>query len=177
MSCEMEIYEEDTKEWNYNLNHKNNGITEDNKDIWVNAFNIGIFNNKDTCDKWYLSGTEDKKLLLWKAALEQLDEIKENLRLELETDISIKPFVDKFTATKKLFKQIDDQQYKNIKGLKAEITEEEYDYFLGVLPPLDFDGNAFFMCEYLTGDLTTRYWCEDKKYYCEVVERPRRIND
>jgi len=66
--------------------------------------------------------------------------------------------------------EITKRQYNNIEGLKALIDEKTYWHFLECLPPLRFDGNVFYMSEFLTGNLTLRFWKEDKCYFCEVVQ-------
>ena len=69
-----------------------------------------------------------------------------------------------------LNKEIEKRQYENIEGLKALIDKKTYWHFLECLPPLRFDGNVFYMCEFLSGDLTLKFWKEDKSYFCEVVQ-------
>ena len=87
------------------------------------------------------------------------------------------------TQTEKLFKgfwgkgglsdEIDKRQYENIKGLKAVIDKKTYWHFLECLPPLRFDGENFYMCEFLTGDLTLKFTIIEGVYYCEVAELKR----
>jgi hypothetical protein len=67
-------------------------------------------------------------------------------------------------------KEISKRDYQNIEGLKAEITEKDYDYFLNVLPPIEWKGNAFYMSEFYTGDLTAKFYKKGSKYFVEVVD-------
>lgn len=71
-----------------------------------------------------------------------------------------------------LWDEIDKRDYEGIEGLSVEITEEEYDYSLEVLPPLKWNRNKgiFYMMEFLTGDLTTKLIKDKDKYYAEVVD-------
>ena len=69
-----------------------------------------------------------------------------------------------------LSKEIDKRDYQNIEGLKVEITKKEYWHFLECLPPLDFNGENFYLMEFLTGDLTLYFTVVNKKYYCEVKQ-------
>jgi hypothetical protein len=71
---------------------------------------------------------------------------------------------------KALNQEIDKRDYENIEGLKAEISEEDYDFLLNVLPPVDWNGDTFYMSEFLVGDLTTKAYKKDGKYYAEVVD-------
>ena len=75
-----------------------------------------------------------------------------------------------FCGLRALWKEIDKRAYRNIEGLKAEITEDEYGEMLEILPPLKHNAASFFMCEFLTGDLTTQFWKEEGKYYAMVVD-------
>lgn len=79
-----------------------------------------------------------------------------------------------------LRKEIDKRDYRNIEGLKCEISFKEFDYFLNVLYPLNWitekKGNvdqSFLLNECLTENLYYKF-SEIKtekgfKYYCEVV--------
>jgi len=66
--------------------------------------------------------------------------------------------------------EITKRHYNNIEGLKALIDEKTYWHFLECLPPLRFDGNVFYMSEFLIGNLTLRFWKEEEAYFCEVVQ-------
>ncbi len=68
-----------------------------------------------------------------------------------------------------LSNEIDKRGYSDIEGLKAVIDEQTYYHFLEALPPLRFDGNSFYLMEFLTGDLTLKFWKEQNKYFCQVV--------
>ena len=67
-------------------------------------------------------------------------------------------------------KEISKRNYENILGLHAEITEKEYWHFLECLPPLKYEGNGFYMSEFLTGNLTHFFYKKDGKFFCEVRE-------
>lgn len=77
-----------------------------------------------------------------------------------------------FKSFKELDKEIHKRDYENIKGLKAEISEKEYYYFLEVLPPLNWNKGSFILSEALTENLHEQFIHDRKtnKYYCEVVE-------
>ena len=62
----------------------------------------------------------------------------------------------------------------NLIGNRWEIDSAIYDEFLGVLPPLAYRGNAFFMSEFSFGDITTKFSRDGDKYYCEFVHWPER---
>ena len=56
-------------------------------------------------------------------------------------------------------------------GQWFETTEEIYWYFLECLPPLDFTGDGFSMCEFSTGYLTNAFFDFRGKFYCMTIER------
>ena len=86
-----------------------------------------------------------------------------------------------------LRKEIRKRDYNDIVGLKATITEKEYDYFLGALPPIYIEThkrktitNGFLLSETLTHDpkaINYYFYIEDNKFYCEIVYRSELIND
>ena len=55
-------------------------------------------------------------------------------------------------------------------GRRWEITDEIYDYFLGLLPPLDMATNWFVMSEFTTRNITQEYSIEDGKFFCEYIK-------
>lgn len=59
---------------------------------------------------------------------------------------------------------------ENLKSHYIEITEENYNYFLEVLPPLKMNSKGFYMQEFLTENLTNYYYIENNKYYVTVKE-------
>ena len=69
-----------------------------------------------------------------------------------------------------LRKEIHKRKYDGIKGLKATITKEEYDYFLNVLPPFKYTKNGFILSEALSDQLYYEFKQIGKKYYAEVVK-------
>ena len=70
------------------------------------------------------------------------------------------------------FEKLEREYYLN-KPLK-EISEEEYNYALNVLPPLKWctiNGvEEFLMSEFYTGVYTTQYARYNNKYYCKMVD-------
>lgn len=94
---------------------------------------------------------------------------KINLEKEVMENQTEKLF-DGFWGEHGLNKEIEKRGYQNIEGLKALIDEKTYWHFLECLPPLRFDGNVFYLMEFLSGDLTLKFWKEDEKYFCEVVK-------
>lgn len=75
-----------------------------------------------------------------------------------------------FKSMKELSAEIKKRDYNLILDLKAEITEEDYMYFLEVLPPMKWVGDSFLLSEALTDNLYYRFFKEENKYYCQVVE-------
>ena len=71
------------------------------------------------------------------------------------------------------------RDYSDILGLIAEITEEDFNRFLEVLPPIYSPRGGFLLSEPLTHDDTGAlcYWFreaghkDNKKYYCSVTRR------
>jgi len=82
-----------------------------------------------------------------------------------------------FKTYKEMNAEIDMRGYCNIEGFKAPLTEEEYWYFLEVLPPLRFDGTNFYLLEFLTGDLTFYISKVDGEYWIEVKELIRTMEE
>lgn len=68
------------------------------------------------------------------------------------------------------YNEINERDYKNILGLKARISYAAYFRMLEVLPPMNYDGTSWCMCEFLTGPLTTKFYKQGKSYYAEVVD-------
>lgn len=59
--------------------------------------------------------------------------------------------------------------FAGIVGHRWEITEEIYDEFLDMLPPLGWQGGAFYMREFTFDDITTKYSREGGRYFCEFA--------
>jgi len=86
-----------------------------------------------------------------------------------------------FPSWKTFNQEIEKRDYQNIEGLKAEITEKDFDYFLEVLPPMKWksgkDEGHFYLSEFLTGNLTTKFSYKvingKKRYFAEVVNFPK----
>jgi len=82
-----------------------------------------------------------------------------------------------FKTFDELRKEISKRDYDNVVGLKAEVTEEDYWYFLEVLPPIYSRKGGFLLMETLSHDEkgAINYWFKDKnkdgKYMCEIVYR------
>ena len=70
------------------------------------------------------------------------------------------------------FEKLQREYYLN-KPLK-EISEQEFDDALNVLPPLNWctinEVNQFLMSEFYTGVYTTQYARYNNKYYCKIVD-------
>lgn len=62
--------------------------------------------------------------------------------------------------------------FNSLVGQKWEIEEATYWYFLEVLPPLGMRGGSFYMSEFLTDDITSRYSKVGKHYFHEYVRAP-----
>jgi hypothetical protein len=59
-----------------------------------------------------------------------------------------------------------------------EAQEDEYWYFLECLPPMDFMGGAFSICEFSSGDLTNM-WVQigsgdSARFFCVTIQRRNR---
>lgn len=52
----------------------------------------------------------------------------------------------------------------------VEITEDEYDYALNVLPPLRMFGNWFHMREFMSATITQEFYKEGGKFYWHYVD-------
>jgi hypothetical protein len=97
--------------------------------------------------------------------------------INLETDkVSLPKGITKANTSKilKSFKELKDlinkRDYNNILGLKAKITQEDYYYFLEVLPPIQSTPNSFILSEALNDNLYYKFSNIQGVYYCEVVE-------
>lgn len=60
---------------------------------------------------------------------------------------------------------------KRSAGQYFETTEEIYNYFLNVLPPLDFTADGFSMSEFSTGSLTDCFLRRNGRFYCLCISR------
>ena len=58
-------------------------------------------------------------------------------------------------------------------GQWFETTEEIFDYFLEVLPPLDWTTSGFSMREFSTGHLTDCFLSFDGRFFCLTIHRER----
>ena len=56
-------------------------------------------------------------------------------------------------------------------GQYFETTEEMYNYFLNVLPPMDYTADAFSMSEYSTETLTDAFARISGRFYCLTISR------
>jgi hypothetical protein len=63
---------------------------------------------------------------------------------------------------------------KKYAGQWWEIHENEYWYFLEVLPPMLFDGNNFAMSEFDSDDLTHCYLKIKGRYFCGMIHLPNK---
>lgn len=71
---------------------------------------------------------------------------------------------------KELQTEIKKRDYNNILGLFAKITEEDYMYFLEVLPPLRWDSRGFVLSEALSDNLYYQFSKVGGGHKCEVVQ-------
>lgn len=60
---------------------------------------------------------------------------------------------------------------KRSAGQFFETTEEIYNYFLNVLPPLDFTADGFSMSEFSTGSLTDCFLRRQGRFFCLCISR------
>ena len=58
-------------------------------------------------------------------------------------------------------------------GQWFETTEEMFDYFLEILPPLDFTTSGFSMREFATDFLTDSFVNFGERYFCLTVHREK----
>lgn len=59
-------------------------------------------------------------------------------------------------------------------GNRWEISEEIYNEFLEMLPPLGWRGNSFFLREFTFGDVTAKFTKDGDAFYCEFARYPER---
>src|SRR4051794_9358692 len=59
-------------------------------------------------------------------------------------------------------------------GQRWEITEDIYDEFLNMLPPIGWKNGAFYMSEFSFADITAKFTQEGDRYYCEHARYPER---
>ena len=119
-------------------------------------------------------GVETKQqTILWKdygshlEFLGLLNKDKDEIKLPASKKEKEEKQVDNY---QELLKEIKKRDYNNIKGLTAKVTKEGYDYALNVLPPLKMDGDTFYMSEFLSGELTMKYFKKGNVHYCKVVD-------
>lgn len=56
-------------------------------------------------------------------------------------------------------------------GQYFETTRELYDYFLNLLPPMDYTADGFSMSEYATDTLTDAFLRVSGRFYCLCISR------
>ncbi|MEO9652328.1 MAG: DUF1419 domain-containing protein [Roseobacter sp.] len=61
-------------------------------------------------------------------------------------------------------------------GQWFETTEDVFDYFLGVLPPLDCAEGGFSMSEFSTGFLTDAFVRVGGRFYCLCIHREHALD-
>jgi hypothetical protein len=153
----------------------------------------GIYDHELAVKSMYGLATDGAKLFKKENPDSKIDfepadrlEVAKRLTDEFETEYEFGNRIGEFEKTLKprdkktgifktlrgMYNEIDKRGYRNIEGLKAEITEKQYDDNLNILPPLKWQGGTFYMSEFLTGDLTTKFSRDKKtgKYYAEVVD-------
>ena len=125
--------------------------------------NIVAIQTKKQCMFWKDTGTGATFL-----GIVNLD----NNQVTIKED-DIQPQTDKpFNTFKELSAEIGKRDYNNILGLKANITEDEYFYFLEVLPPKRMGNKWFILSEALNDNLFYKFMSYPKNnvYVCEVVK-------
>jgi len=76
-----------------------------------------------------------------------------------------------FKTYDELWHEIKKRDYNNILGLKANITKEEFDHFLNVLPPFKYVKNGFLLSEALSDQLYYQFTEKaGKTFFAEVVK-------
>lgn len=83
-----------------------------------------------------------------------------------------------FKSFKELRDEIQKRDYNNILGLKAKVTQNNYMYFMEVLPPMQQTADSFIQSEALTDNLYYKFYRKEVaskngvkiQYYCEVVK-------
>ena len=59
-------------------------------------------------------------------------------------------------------------------GDRWEITEDIYDEFLNMLPPMGWSDGTFYMSEFTFSNITAKFSREGDRYYCEHARYPAR---
>ena len=128
--------------------------------LWGYWFDvIGVQTNKQTI-LWRDIGTGVQFLGLLNKDTDKVELSKPDERVEHKM----------FKTYEELRAEVRKRDYQDIKGLKAKITEEDYDNFLNVLPPLGWKKNTFYLSEFLSGDLTYNFSRVGKQCYCDVAD-------
>lgn len=58
---------------------------------------------------------------------------------------------------------------RSLIGDRWEISEEIYDDFLNMLPPMGWRNGAFYMREFCFDNITSKFTQEGDKFYCEFA--------
>lgn len=66
------------------------------------------------------------------------------------------------------FDELLERYHNGLCGRWKEVTEEEYNEQLNVLPPIGWNGSGFWMSEYTYGDVTAYYQRLDGRYYTSL---------
>ncbi len=68
----------------------------------------------------------------------------------------------------------EDQNERMVNSLHRpwEITEEIYEEFLEMLPPVNWSGGSFYMLEFSAGNARGHYFQKDGKFYAEEATYP-----
>lgn len=123
----------------------------------------------------------------WKYAVKSADEIREKGLCgyysmlkdgkDVYTNRTEKDFTDEgFTVlTDGEFHALLEEHERSICDQWKEITEEEYENALNILPPLKWCDGGFFMSEFYTGMITSFYQAFNGKYYTSLqsIDTPR----
>jgi hypothetical protein len=170
----IKIYEREDDGWYWNEEMSplgEPGILERHKFIWSNMMD-SLFSDSAYSQRWDKADLRERKFILKELFDLELHRIREDFKTDINDAVEIVPFVPNPLTLNwgKFCKEIEAKDYEDIEGMKAEISEEIYDEQLNVLPPLYWKKDTFYCCEFLTGSLTTKFWKESERYYCQVVD-------
>lgn len=96
------------------------------------------------------------------------DSVKDAIDFVLDGEKSYKTGILK--SGKEYWREIYKRKFKNIEGIKAEITYDEYNHYLNILPPL-YSKGGFYVPEPITGGLMSFLTKKGNKYFIEVKDK------
>lgn len=89
---------------------------------------------------------------------------------QLLSRYGLKPIIPKIYGLSDLYNEIEQRQYRDIVGLKTEITEQDYNKAFENRTPIEIGKDYFIDREFLAGDKTLKFYYDNGKYYAEVVD-------